>query len=239
MPLLICMQAEIWLPVIQPIDCSGIYEVSNMGRIKRLGRVAKIKGHFIPDKIITGSPNDKGYVKVGLSKDGHEIQMALHRLVALHFIPNPNNLPEVNHLDFNKLNNAYSNLEWTTGQGNMDHYYGSGQVKRGTPIYKLTKDDIIYIRQNFWLEGLDNLAEKFKTHRNYIYSIGTGRKRNDVEFKVHHRNIGTKKIILDLNTGIFYESPQELADLLGIKKKYLCRTLAEERKPNTTQYRYV
>lgn len=227
------------MPITTPINCFGAYEISSFGRLKRAGRIAKTYGHWIPERIIKCWPNDKGYVKAKLGVIGKRKQYSLHRLVALHFIPNPDNLPEVNHKDFNKLNNHKDNLEWTTGKGNMDHYYNSGLVVRGARDYKLSVNDVIYIRQNLWNEGIIRLAKRFNTRKEYIYAVGTGRKRTDVDYPVLCKIMGPSKIILDINTGIFYESPKELADLLGIKSKYLCRTICEERRPNKTPYRYV
>lgn len=62
------------------------------------------------------------YREVCLYKDGRKKMFYVHRLVAAAFIPNPDNLSEVNHLDFDKGNNDVSNLEWTTSSGNSKHY---------------------------------------------------------------------------------------------------------------------
>lgn len=70
---------------------------------------------------------NKGYLKVGLYKDGKQYLKSLHRLLAETFIPNPNNLPQVNHKDENKLNDNLENLEWCTHQYNMN--YGTKQER--------------------------------------------------------------------------------------------------------------
>lgn len=79
----------------------GLYQVSNLGRVKRVttGRVLK------------GMASGKGYLLVGLSKNNIRSVKTIHRLVAQAFIPNPENKPEVNHIDENKTNNMVSNLE--------------------------------------------------------------------------------------------------------------------------------
>lgn len=103
---------ENWVPVS---GFEGLYEVSNLGRLKsykmfRDGRVLRLT-----DK--TG-----GYIRVVLQGVGkNRKSIGLHRLVALHFIPNPDELPEVNHIDGNKQNNVVSNLEWCTRQYNAAH----------------------------------------------------------------------------------------------------------------------
>lgn len=233
------MNIENWVAITRPVDYTGVYEVSDLGRIKRLGRYAKINGHWIPDKIIKCFPNDKGYVKAKLKVAGQAKQHALHRLVALHFIKNEAGLPEVNHLDFDKNNNAASNLEWTTPKGNMDHYYESDRVIRPIRSPKLSINEVIYIRNNIYSIGSVTLAKRFNLSSGYIYAVGTGRKRQDVTYRPHFQFLGATKVILHINAGIYYESPQELADLLGIRRKYIHRMLNGERGPNKTPYRYV
>ena len=85
----------------------GKYMVSNLGRFKSLNyrRTGK-------EKILEGYPDKDGYLYVNLCKDGKGKQCMIHRLVAMAFIPNPDNLPEVNHKDEDKTNNRVENLEW-------------------------------------------------------------------------------------------------------------------------------
>ena len=97
----------------------GIYKISN------LGKVVRIKGsQEHPMKIW----NNGRYMEVRLSKNGKSTHFTLHRLLAVHFIPNPNNLPFVNHIDENKLNNSINNLEWCTQAYNTN--YGEGIKRR-------------------------------------------------------------------------------------------------------------
>ena len=97
--------------VFKPIEgYEDLYEVSNEGRVrnKTTGRILK-------------PFSAKGYLKVNLCKDGISKFKSIHRLVANAFIPNPLNLPEVNHIDENKLNNNVDNLEWCSRQYNIDY----------------------------------------------------------------------------------------------------------------------
>jgi len=91
---------------------SGLYQVSNLGRIKSL--------YFSKEKILVAH-NCKGYQRIGLSKNGKQKLYFIQVLVAEAFIPNPDNLPEVNHKDENKLNNAADNLEWCTHPYNSNY----------------------------------------------------------------------------------------------------------------------
>lgn len=99
----------------------GIYQVSNLGRVRSLDRkVHHWKGGFslIKGRILTpNKQNTKGYYRVKLDNK----YRAVHRLVAMAFIPNPDNLPQVNHKDENKLNNNVNNLEWCDNKYNTNY----------------------------------------------------------------------------------------------------------------------
>ena len=75
-----------------------------------------------------------GYKMITLKKDKTQKCFSIHRLLAMHFIPNPNNLPQVNHKDGNKLNNELSNLEWCTMSYNIQHMYDTG-LKTYKPLH--------------------------------------------------------------------------------------------------------
>lgn len=97
------------------------------------------------------SLNKNGYHCVCLTINGKNMEFLIHRLVAIKYISNPNNLPQVNHIDGNKNNNSIDNLEWCTSQYNVDHAInmglrGSIGVKNGRA--KLTEEDIKYIRNS-------------------------------------------------------------------------------------------
>lgn len=106
------MELELW-KVVETYK--GLYEISNKGRLKSLH---KGKEHFMKPTIT----ND-GYSKTMLSKNGKPKTHTIHRLVALAFIPNPLNLPLVNHKDTVKSNNWVDNLEWETVAGNTTHMH--------------------------------------------------------------------------------------------------------------------
>ena len=96
-------------------DYSGIYEVSNLGRVRSVDRVDS-RGRRLEGRILKQNKN-KGYLSVALCGKVFKV----HRLVATVFVPNPNNLPQVNHLDENKHNNRVDNLEWVTAKDNMNY----------------------------------------------------------------------------------------------------------------------
>lgn len=128
---------EIWKPVPY---FELLYQVSNSGKVKSLR-----------NNIILKSSSVRGYRKVILS-DKKMNSRYVHRLVAEVFISNPNNLPEVNHIDGNKENNDYLNLEWVTPSQNVKHSYLLGRVpKRGQSHEraKITDSQVIEIRSKY------------------------------------------------------------------------------------------
>ena len=101
----------------------GLYMVSNLGRVKSLERMKwNGNGYYkVPEKILEGYDNGDGYLYVNLCKEGKRKQYRINRLVAMAFIPNPNNLPEVNHKDEIRTNNRVDNLEWCNRSYNVEY----------------------------------------------------------------------------------------------------------------------
>jgi len=107
----------------------GIYQVSNIGEIKKLEtKMPMPYGGFRLDKekILVKAVCKKGYYNIGLSKSNKKSSYKVHRLVALAFIPNPENKPQVNHKNGVKTDNCVGNLEWCTGSENVKHSYKNG-----------------------------------------------------------------------------------------------------------------
>lgn len=104
----------------------GIYQVSNMGRVRSLAH--ETNGKHYKGKILSSGVS-AGYHLVRLSKGNEKVSKRVHRLVAEAFIENLNELPEVNHLDGNKNNNCVENLEWCTSKENKVHAWVTGLTK--------------------------------------------------------------------------------------------------------------
>lgn len=115
---------EKWRSVI---GYEGLYQISNLGNIRSVDRVRsngkKYKGKHLYTHLING------YKVVLLSKNGVLKNHKIHRLVALSFIPNPENKPCVDHIDTNKINNKVENLRWVTYQENTDNPLSSKSQK--------------------------------------------------------------------------------------------------------------
>ena len=114
---------EIWKDIK---GYEGIYQVSNMGRVKSLDRLDN-KGRRTHGRLLKVKHDGGGYCQVALSKNGSQKYCKIHRLVALHFIPNIENKPQINHKDENKENNAVDNLEWATSKENAN--YGTRKIR--------------------------------------------------------------------------------------------------------------
>lgn len=107
----------------------GIYEVSDTGLVRSLDRYVDLSGEKrrrIQGKQLSAKRNKEGYLFVSLCREGVVKTNYIHRLVAKAFIPNPNELPEVNHLNGIKTDNSATNLEWCTHQDNVRHAYANG-----------------------------------------------------------------------------------------------------------------
>lgn len=114
---------EIWKDVV---GYEGLYQVSNLGRIKSLPKLC-INGnggkYYTKEKILKPQNSKGNYKHVVLRKNGKSFTKAIHQIVGIAFIPNPNNLPQINHKDENPANNIVDNLEWCDGYYN--HNYGT------------------------------------------------------------------------------------------------------------------
>lgn len=165
--------SEIWKPIK---DYEGLYEVSNMGRVRSLSR----KGTF--ERILNPCVrNTGGYLAVNLYKNGKKTMYFIHRLVALAFLPNPNNYPVINHKDCNPSNNCVDNLEWCTVTYNNTYNDKAKKqaLKKSKPIKQLALDGTLIAiwpsineigRNGFIQQAVCACCQgKRKTHNGFIW----------------------------------------------------------------------
>lgn len=120
------IEGEVWKDVI---GFEGCYKVSNMGRVLSCERERKSKGEsvsIVRERLRVACDDEDGYPLLVLYNGDHTKTYHIHRLVAEHFIPNPDNLPQVNHIDGDKHNNSVTNLEWCTNLDNIRHSVAIG-----------------------------------------------------------------------------------------------------------------
>lgn len=120
----------------------GKYAISNKGNVKSLNYRMSNK-----EKILKPLKSGKGYLMVGLCKNGKMEWAKIHRLVALLFIPNPNHKPQVNHINGDKNDNNVDNLEWCSNSENQIHAYKNklkyGSVKQGKWLGETQRENLI------------------------------------------------------------------------------------------------
>lgn len=176
------MEKEIWKDIK---DFEGLYKVSNLGRVKGIERKVK-KAHgerVVKERILKPRENKNGYLYANLSKNCIPKNYSIHRLVAIAFIPNPNNYPEVNHKkEFEKGKNTVDNLEWCTKKYNLS--YGTHAIRQAKScsktVYQYTLDGKFIKkwestsecqRNGFTSGNISGCCNgKRKTHRGYIWS---------------------------------------------------------------------
>lgn len=150
---------EIFYPVKGYED---YFEVTKSGIIKSLGRYINTKGggkRYKKPIIMTPSLyKNHGYLYVNFKVTDRDIivKLKVHRIVATTFLLNPDNLPMVNHIDGNKLNNHVSNLEFCTASHNTQHSFNIGRIIHNR---KITEEGLIDIFSNTKFDGLDRFKK--------------------------------------------------------------------------------
>jgi len=169
------MQEEIWVPVQ---EWEEFYEISNKGRLRSLDREyivfdkrwettykTKTKGRILKPSY---GKESRGYPKYVLTRGSlyPKVDVQAHRLVAQHFVPNPENKTVVNHKDHNKRNACADNLEWVTQKENVLSAKEAGVLKaKNKESRKYTHDQIIWMKSLYYSKAYTDrdIAEIFNT----------------------------------------------------------------------------
>lgn len=154
---------EIWKKFIKN------YYVSNYGNVKNINT----------NRILKPRKQHNGYLVVNLSICGKIKTYTIHRLVAKLFIPNPQNLPQVNHIDLNRENNYVENLEWCSASYNVVHAFKSGNRHKSEGLehygHKLTYSDIQTLRQDYEpfskIPNITKVAKQYNVSRQTIHNV--------------------------------------------------------------------
>lgn len=185
----------------QDIEGNKGYQISDCGRVRSVDRIITYRDgrqRFCKGQLLNPSPDKAGYLMVCLRN--HKTRRVAG-LVAKAFIPNPNNLPEVNHIDTNKNNNSVGNLEWCTKTYNQRHAWKSGckekvrkvrsmlskqQQGELSPYHKLTAKDVLSIRYKYIprQHSLRMLAKEYNVSHSAILDIIKGKQWKGVKQNV-------------------------------------------------------
>ena len=151
----------------------GLYQVSNLGRVKSLN-YRGCKGNT---SILKPRLTKKGYETINLCKDGKVKNVKIHRLVARTFIPNPNNYSQVNHKDENKTNNNVKNLEWCTNKYNLN--YGTRNKRAAKTMGK----KIVCVATGEIFNGIREASRKYNIDRSDISKCCQGKRKTAGGYK--------------------------------------------------------
>jgi hypothetical protein len=172
---------EIWKDVK---EFTGIYQASNKGRVRTLDRLSNAISSVgrpytvkVSGRIVAISKYPNGYSYVNINVDGKRGTRLVHRLVAEAFIPNPDNLPQVNHKDENIENNCVENLEWCTAKYNAN--YGTRNARcfhydQQKAINQFTKDGVFIKHWN----GIGEASKALGISDSHIIRVCKHMKRN-------------------------------------------------------------
>ena len=151
------------------------YYVSNLGNVKSYYPTTKNWKHKKPQL------SNRGYLRVSFNLDKKYTLKTIHRLVAQMFIPNPNDLPQVNHKNGIKTDNRVENLEWISVSNNHKHSYSElGRIRKGVKgelngKSKLTNEMVNYVRMNhkpYSREfSLEKMAKQFNVHSSTLHHV--------------------------------------------------------------------
>ena len=217
---------ELWKDIS---DFKGWYQVSNLGRVRSIDRFVNYKkeGKAIrKGKILSSKVSNKGYLEVRLNVNGKSYYRRVHQLVATAFIPNPNKLGLINHINEIKTDNRVENLEWCTDTQNKEAY-----VSRRITIYQyslkgkllkiwhsLTKaaNSINGDKSGIWHCCRGTLASG-KAKKTYLGYIWSNKSLSETELKERTTNNNSKAILqLDMSGNIIkrWKSASEAAKAL-------------------------
>jgi hypothetical protein len=147
-------------------DYFGKYQASTLGRVK-----SSMPHNGTFERILRQTPTKKGYVSCGLYKNKKRGSFLIHRLIAITYIPNPQNLPEVNHKKGDKKDNRPCAIEWSTHNDNISHAVENSLIQKGEKCHraKLTEKQVLEIRASN--DDAKYLSVKYNISKNTIWQV--------------------------------------------------------------------
>ena len=172
---------EVWKDIA---EFEGLYQVSNLGNIKSLRFGCHNSKRGKSTKLLKATKTNVGYYKVQLYNNGYSKIMYVHRLVAEAFVPNTYNKPQVNHIDGNKSNNIFTNLEWVSPSENQLHAIKANLRKpspmlgRSGKLSPISKPILQFTKDGEFVKRWDSIADVgrfFDCDQSCISNALTGR----------------------------------------------------------------
>lgn len=221
------IDGECWKPIK---EYQGMYEVSNKGRIKST--------HHFVHTILELQLSSWEYHIISLAKNKTKKTFIVHRLVAEAFISNPDNNPQINHINGIKTDNYIENLEWCTGTENIQHAYRTGlnipMKGEDSAVATLTNEQALSI-----FNDIDNqiaIGKKYSISRNMVNAIKTGRAWSSVTGKKYefaeNKKLTVEQAILIKNSN---KKTIDLAREFGVCRQTVCHIKNGQRYAKETQ----
>jgi hypothetical protein len=157
----------------------GLYAITENGKVWSYPkRCSSKKGMWMKLNTVSAKdnrPHPKKYLSIKLRKNGKYHPFLVHRLVALAYVPNPENKPFINHIDGNSLNPHRDNLEWVTNKENSAHAFSTGLVKK-----PMTDNEVIELRKICKFYSCRKVALAYGLHPGTVWDINSRRRYADV-----------------------------------------------------------
>ena len=223
---------EVWKPVItDKEDYTGLYEVSNLGRVRSLDRYDN-RGCKRKGQILTPYKTKNGYLEIGLYKDGKSKRLRINRLVAFAFIPNPENKPYVDHINTIRTKNEVWNLRWVTPSENNNNeitlkHLSEAHKGENNPMYGKTHSEEARKKMSEKAKGRtfseETKQKMSETKKGKIVSEETRKKISEShkgkivseETRKKLREINGKKVIC-IETERIFNSIKEAGEYVGV-----------------------
>lgn len=232
------VEGEIWVDVP---NYEGLYQISNFGNVKSLSRYVGTSSGYrkTKERLLKPSVSETGYYRVCFRKDCSNKRFLVHRLVAIAFIPNPHNLPQINHKDENPSNNTVDNLEWCDAKYNNN--YGGRIKKAAAATSKPVKQYDMqgnFIRDFCSLtEACDSVGVRF-CHEDCVEGKSVGGYQWRMDDKPCGMYAGKRgrasksriKIIAPNGSDSFFEGYVEAAKFLGVSTGLFCGIICGNRR---------
>ena len=221
--------AEIWKD-IQGYE--GLYQVSNLGRVKSLGRNIKkplLKSGYCwqEERILKPYKNRKGYLNVRLCKDSRTKDFQIHRLVAIAFIPNPENKPQIDHINADKTNNNVNNLRWVTCKEN---------IRNPLNMVHLTGKNHPMFGKKHTEETKRKISDRLSGKNHYLYGKHMSEETKE---KLRGKNNPTSRKVRNIETNEIFYSVTEAGKKYGVTHSAIRASIKKNRKSAGYHWEYV